>query len=314
VSVTASLAFANVAVGQVSTKNVTVVNTGATHSLAISSAIPSDPEYSLSGTGTCGAIPITVAPKTSCTMGVTFTPNTVGAHNASLTLSDNAATSPQHVSLTGTGVAGLSTTSSSLVFGSVKFGSKGVKSFSVINHQTQSVTLSESFGGTNAADFSKTGGTCTTTLGAGKACSIIVSFSPSVLGTESGTLQIFDSPDPLSPYALALSTGPTIPETVLPATLAYGTVSKSSSKTLKTTISNKSPFTISIGSSVSGPNAGDFTIGGGTCGSTLAGNSSCTIGVQFKPTITGAESATLAISVPQDPTSPQNVSLKGTGS
>jgi hypothetical protein len=293
---------------------VTIVNTGATNSLAIASAIPSDPEYSLSGTGTCGAIPITVAPKTSCTMGVAFTPDAVGAHSASLTLSDNAATSPQHVSLTGTGIAGLTTTKSSLVFGSVKFGTKGVASFSVVNHQTRAVTLSEGFGGSNAADFSKTGGTCTTTLGAGKACSIIVSFSPSVLGTESGTLQIFDSPDPLSPYTLALSTGPAIPETILPVTLAYGTVSRSSSKTLKTTITNKSPFTISIGGSVSGPNAADFTIGGGTCGSTLVGNSSCTIGVKFKPTTTAAESATLAVSVPQDPTSPQDVSLKGTGS
>lgn len=247
-------------------------------------------------------------------MGVAFTPNAIGANNASLTLTDNTATSPQHVSLTGTGIAGLTTTSSNLMFGSVKFGSKGVKSFNVINHQTRTVTLSESFSGINAADFSRTGGTCTTTLGAGKACSITVSFTPSVLGTESGTLSILDSPDPLSPYTVALSTGPTIPETVAPLALAYGTVSRSSSKTLKTTVTNKSPFTISIGSAVNGANAADFTITGGTCGPTLVGNSSCTIGVKFKPTTTAGESATLAVTVPQDPTSPHNVSLAGTGS
>jgi hypothetical protein len=293
---------------------VTVSNTGATNPLVVSSATPSDSEYALSGTGTCGAIPITVAPKTNCTMGVAFTPNTAGAHSATLTLTDNATTSPQHVALTGTGIAGLTTTSSSLMFGSVKFGTKGVKSFSMTNHQTQAVTLSESFSGTNAGNFSKTGGTCTTTLGAGKACSIIVSFTPGVLGTESGTLSIFGSPDPLSPYTVALSTGPTIPETVAPLTLAYGTVSRSSSRTLKTTVTNKSPFTISIGSAISGGNAADFTITGGTCGTTLAGNSSCTIGVKFKPTTTASESASLAVSIPQDPTSPQNVSLTGTGS
>jgi hypothetical protein len=247
-------------------------------------------------------------------MGVAFTPSTVGAHSTTLTLIDNATTSPQHVALTGTGIAGLTTTSSSLMFGSVKFGTKGVKSFSVINHQTQPVTLIESFSGTNASNFSKTGGTCTTTLAAGKSCSIIVSFTPGVLGTESGTLSIFDSPDPLSPYTVALSTGPTIPETVAPLTLAYGTVSQSSSRTLKTTVTNKSPFTISIGSAVSGANAADFTITGGTCGATLAGNSSCTIGVKFKPTTTASESATLAVTVPQDPTSPHAVSLTGTGS
>ena len=274
---------------------------------------PSDSEYVLSG-GTCGAIPITVAPKTNCTIGVAFTPNAVGAHNATLTLADNAATSPQHVSLTGAGIAGLSTTSTSLTFGSVKFGTKGVKSFSAINHQTRPVTLSESFSGTNAGDFSKTGGTCTSSLGAGKSCSIVVSFAPGVLGTESATLFVADSPDPLSPYPVALSTGPTIPETLAPLTLAYGTVSRSSSKTLKTTIANKSPFTISIGSALSGANAPDFTITGGTCGATLGGNSSCTIGVKFKPTTAAGESATLTVTVPQDPTSPHDVSLKGTGS
>jgi hypothetical protein len=77
---------------------------------------------------------------------------------------------------------------------------------------------------------------------------------------------------------------------------------------------NKSPFTISISSSVSGANAGDFTITGGTCGPSIAGNSSCTIGVKFKPTTAAGESATLTVSVPQDPASPHNLSLTGTGS
>ena len=74
------------------------------------------------------------------------------------------------------------------------------------------------------------------------------------------------------------------------------------------------PFTTSIGSAVSGANAADFTITGGTCGPSLAGNSSCTIGVKFKPTTAAAETATLAVSVPQDPASPHNVNLSGTGS
>ena len=176
------------------------------------------------------------------------------------------------------------------------------------------MTLSESFSGTNASNFSKTGGTCTTTLGAGKSCSIIVSFTPGVLGTESGTLSIFASPDPLSPYTVALSTGPTIPETVAPLTLAYGTVSRSSSRTLKTTVTNKSPFTISIGSAVSGANAADFTITGGTCGATLAGNSSCTIGVKFKPTTTASRERLASSKHPARPHQPASVSLTGTGS
>ena len=130
-SVTASLAFGNVALGQTLIKNLTVDNTGASHSLIIASATSSDPaEYALSGTGTCGAIPITLAPKTTCTLGVAFTPAALGAHGATLMIFDNATTSPQHSTLSGTGIAGLTVSKSSLVFGSEKFGLKPALSFS----------------------------------------------------------------------------------------------------------------------------------------------------------------------------------------
>ena len=314
VSVTASLAFGSLALGQTLTKNLTVDNTGAIHSLVIGSATSSDPaEFGLSGTGTCGATPITVAPKTICTLGVAFTPRALGAHNATLMIFDNATTSPQHSMLSGTGIAGLTLSKSSLVFGSEKFGLKPALSFGVTNHQTRTVSLSESFSGTNAVDFAVTGGTCTTTLGAGKACSIIVTFKPGALGTESATLSISDSPDPLSPYIVALSTGPTIPATVAPTSIAYGTL-KTTSKTLNMTVTNLSGFSLPLSQSLSGANASDFTVAGGTCGATAVANSSCTIAVKFTPTVGGsAESASMAVSVTNDPTSPHSISLTGTG-
>jgi alpha-N-arabinofuranosidase len=313
-SLTASLAFGNVALGQTLTKNLTVNNTGASHSLVIGSVTSSDPtDYALSGTGTCGTLPIAVAPKTSCTLGVAFTPGALGSHTATLTVFDNATTSPQHSTLSGTGIAGLVISKSSLVFGSVKFGLKPALSFSVTNHQTGQVTLSESFSGPNAADFSITGGTCTTTLGAAKACTIIVTFKPGALGTESATLSIADNPDPLSPYAVAISTGPTIPATVTPTSIAYGTL-KTTSKTLNAAVTNLSGFALPLSESFSGANASDFTVAGGTCGTTAAAHSSCTIPVKFTPTGGGsAESASMAVSVANDPTSPHSISLTGTG-
>jgi hypothetical protein len=317
-SVTSSLAFGNVAVGTTSFKTVTVSNRGRAHPLIVSSATTSDPEYALSGTGTCGAIPVTLAARKSCSLGIAFTPSTLGSHNATLTLSDNATTSPQHVTLSGTGIGGLSTSSTSSTFGSVKFGSTATTSLTVKNNQAQPVTLSESFSGTNAADFSVTGGTCPKApamLAARTSCMLTVTFKPGALGTESATLSVSDSPDSLGPYNVALSTGPTIPASVTPATLLYGIVSRTSSKTLTVTVTNNSPLTLSIGSAVSGLNASDFTItGGGTCGATLAGNSSCTIAVTFKPTKTVTESATLAGTVSSDPTSPHKVTLNGRGS
>ena len=315
-TVTASLGFGNVAVGQTLTRTVTAYNTGAAHPLVVASAIPSDSEYALSGTGTCGAIPITVAPKTNCTMGVSFSPDAVGAHPASLTLSDNASTSPQHMTFTGTGIAGLTLSKTSLLFGDVKFGAKGTEAFSITNRQSQSVNLGESFSGTNPSDFSVSGGTCTTTLGALKACSIIVSFSPSLLGTESAILSVANSPDPLSPYTVALSTGNTIPDTVLPATLGYGTLTaKTPTKTKTVTVTNLSGFPLSLSENITGPNATDFAVTGGTCTANASPNSSCTIAVTFSATGGGsAESASMSVSIGSDPSSPHSISLTGTGS
>ncbi|MGO9507244.1 MAG: choice-of-anchor D domain-containing protein [Mycobacterium sp.] len=314
-SVTASRAFGNVAVGQTAAKNVTVYNTGRTHSLVISSATPSDSEYSLTGGGTCGAIPVTVAPRTNCTLGVAFTPSKVGAHGASLAIDNNTATSPRNVTLSGTGIADLTTTKSSLVFGDVEFGLKGVEAFSVVNYQTQQVTLSESFTGTNASDFSITGGTCTGTLAAKDSCSFYVTFTPTALGTESATVTVADSPDPLSPYTVALSTGPTIPATVAPVTLAYGTLSSATlSKTKDLTVTNLSGYSLSIGESFSGTNAADFASTGGTCGASVAAHSSCTIAVTFTPTVGPTpESASMAVTMGSDPSSPYSISLTGTG-
>ena len=155
------------------------------------------------------------------------------------------------MALKGTGIVDLTTSMTSLAFPSVKIGATGLKSFSVTNHQTQPVTLSENFSGTNASDFAITGGTCTATLAANSACTFTVTFTASAVGTESATLSIADSPDPLSPYAVALSTAPTIPATVTPVTLAYGKLT-TASKTKSVTVTNLSNLALPVSESFSG--------------------------------------------------------------
>ena len=314
-TVTAAAAFGNVAVGQTVAKNLTVTNTGKTSPLVITSVTPSDSEYAATGGGTCGGLPVTIAPKTSCTLAIGFTPNALGAHSASLTLTDNGGTGSQNVSLSGTGIADLTTSKSSVSFPSVRFGLKSIEAFGVTNHQTQSVTLSESFSGPNAGDFSITGGTCTGTLAALKACTIYVTFRPGALGSESAMVAVADSPDPLSPHTVALTTGPTIPATVAPIKIAYGTLtSKIPTKTEKVTVTNFSGFSLSLSDSIGGANAGDFTVTGATCGSSVVPHSSCTLSVTFKPAGGGtAESASMAVSLGSDPSSPHSISLTGTG-
>ena len=129
-------------------------------------------------------------------------------------------------------------------------------------------------------------------------------------------MTVTDSPDPLDSYTVGFTTGSTIPATVTPAaTLAFGTLTaRTSSKTKDVTVTNLSGSSLSVSASITGSNASDFALNGGTCGSMVAANSSCTIAVTFMPTGGGSpESASIAVSVGSDPDSPHNISMTGTG-
>jgi hypothetical protein len=257
-------------------------------------------------------------PQTPCTLGIAFTPNALGAHPATLTLDDNAATSPQHVALSGTGTVDMTVAPTSYGFGSVKDGSKAVKVIVVHNYQTNPVSLSESFSGPNAGDFSITsGGTCTSTLAKTSVCTLIVTYSPTATGTESATMTVTDSPDPLGPYTVTFSASATVPESLSATKLVFGNTYQTASKALSITVTNKGtsgPITLT-GTSISGANSGDFAVtGGGTCTGTLAASSSCTYAVTFTPSTETAESGSLSIGVAEDPKGgPPAVTLSGTG-
>lgn len=93
--------FPNTTVGTTSTAQIlTLTNTG-NESLTIAgiSIAGVDPSEFAQST-TCGSILI---PSTTCSMSVSFAPTSAGSFEASVTVSDNAASSPQTVTLTGTG-------------------------------------------------------------------------------------------------------------------------------------------------------------------------------------------------------------------
>jgi hypothetical protein len=98
---TTALTFTDVSVGNSATHSVTVTNSG-TAPLTISSVSisPSGGPFSTSQNPCAGAI----APNATCSVSVTFTPNstTPSPANATLLFNDNAPASPQSVSLSGT--------------------------------------------------------------------------------------------------------------------------------------------------------------------------------------------------------------------
>ena len=95
-----SLSFGNVTVGDVSpAQTVTITNTG-TQVLTFT-GISANGDFS--STDTCTSNVLNVGQ--SCTASVTFSPTASGARVGSLSISDNAAGSPQSVVLSGTGIA-----------------------------------------------------------------------------------------------------------------------------------------------------------------------------------------------------------------
>src|SRR5579864_765183 len=99
------LMFANQIVGtQSPVQTVTVTNSG-NAALTLSSVAPSSPSFALAPSGTCGVnFPVSVLASMSCTLDVVFDPASVGLINASFGVVNNAAGSPQLITVTGTGL------------------------------------------------------------------------------------------------------------------------------------------------------------------------------------------------------------------
>ncbi|HLY17942.1 MAG TPA: choice-of-anchor D domain-containing protein, partial [Bryobacteraceae bacterium] len=180
-----TIPFGSVPAGNTSAvKTLTVVNNLPT-ALSFASITPS-PEFNVAS-NTCGA---GIAAHSSCKVGVTFSPTAIGKATGTLTFTDSAVTSPQTVSLTGTGTAPVTVSTSTLSFGTVAVGSTSApKTVTVTNH----LSVALNFAGIAAsAGFAVSSNTCGASIAAGAICTIGVTFSPLAKGTASGTLTITD--------------------------------------------------------------------------------------------------------------------------
>jgi len=185
-----------------SNSTVTLRNTGgATLTISAIATTGTNPGDFVISSQTCGT---TLAANATCTVSLHFTPQAAGARAAALTFTDNAANSPQSVSLTGTGtMVGLS--SKSITFGAGLVGTTSTASNDILtNAGPSSLAISGiTITGTNPGDFSQTSN-CGTTLAAKGTCTIAIRFTPTARGIRSATLRATDS-DPTSPQLVTLT-------------------------------------------------------------------------------------------------------------
>jgi hypothetical protein len=134
---------------------------------------------------TCGT---GIAAGAKCTVGVTFSPTATGTRSGDLTFSDNAVNSPQTVSLSGTGYPPVTFSPASLAFTSQIVGrTSGAQTVTLKNRLTTSVTVSTPVA---TGDFGLAGNTCGASVGAGRTCTVGVTFTPTAAGSRTGALTI----------------------------------------------------------------------------------------------------------------------------
>ena len=300
-----SLSFGSLAAGNTSAaKTVTVTNRLST-ALTFTSIAATGPFAIASNT--CGA---SLAAGGTCTVGVTFSPPAIGAATGMLSFTDSAINSPQTVSLSGTGTAPVTLSSTSLSFSTTSVGStSSAKSVTLTNAQSVALTFTN-IGVTGP--FAISNNTCGVSINAGASCTVSVTFTPTATGSATGTLTFTDSA-PNSPQAVSLSgTGgaTSSPVTLSGSTLNFGSATVgTTSSAMTVTVTNHQSAALTFSSIGI---TGAFAISSNTCGTGIGAGASCSVGVKFSPTAIGAATGTLSFA-DNATNSPQKVTLSGTG-
>jgi hypothetical protein len=296
---------------------VTVANAASATGNLVMSLITISSEFGINPTGsTCGTI---LTPGNNCVLAITFTPAADGQRNGAVTITDNAAGSPQSVNLTGKGlgtvaiaISPLTVTCPDTLVGTTASCPTRV---TITNSGTAQLTLSQiALTGDYALD-TLTNSTCGTAVAPGASCSLAISFKPTATGARPGTVAITDNA-PASPQSVTLTGNGIQPGlTVSPASITCPATVVGITAVCSTTLTNPGTAPLTLAPSITAGGSDYQLHSGGTnaCTASLAANNAtCIMYVDFKPTATGARTGTLSLG-DNAPGSPHTIALSGTG-
>ncbi len=243
-----SFTFAAQTVGtQSAAQTLTVTNTGTLALQLVSGTFTGTNTSDFSFTTNC---PFSLAVGASCTANITFKPSAAGTRTATFLATDNAADSPQSISLSGTGTVttapAVSLSASSLTFANQAVNTtSAAQGVTLTNTGTAALTISSIAA---SAPFSQTN-TCPTspsTLAANGNCTISVKFSPTVAGNQSGSVTISDNAAG-SPHQIGL-TGTTPASDTTPPTVSMTAPTAGSTLTGTVTVSANASDNVAVAS------------------------------------------------------------------
>ncbi|HMD84812.1 MAG TPA: choice-of-anchor D domain-containing protein [Terriglobia bacterium] len=288
-------------------KSVTLTSTGTTNLSVSSITIAGTNASDFAETNNC---PASMAPGAKCTIKMTYTPTVLGAETASLTVTDNASNSPQTATLTGTGIVPAKVSPTSLSFGKVPQSTASTAK-TIRFYNKEAVSLAITSIATGNLDFTETN-TCDQSIAAKSDCTITVTFTPSIVGAETGTLSVTDAASN-SPQTATLTGTGIAQATVSPTSLTFAAQTVGTTSAAKNvTLTNNHSTALTISKiTFTGAYPSDF-VQTNTCGSSVAAGGSCTIATRFTPSASGTRAATLSIAA-NTSVSPDTLSLTGTG-
>jgi sugar lactone lactonase YvrE len=173
-------------------KTVTVRNDSTATVTGLSVSLINTADFAIAS-NTCGT---TLATKASCTVGVTFGPQSINARKGTLVVIDSDASSPQIVGLSGIGTE-VEFSETTVNFGSVTDGTAAApQNVTLTNLGSTKLTITKgTLSGPNAADFTvpanpPCGGTVSANSGT---CTLTFGFTPTKVGAESATWTLTDN-------------------------------------------------------------------------------------------------------------------------
>jgi hypothetical protein len=296
-------------------ETLTVTNAGevATGALAVG-LLGAETHFATSADGCTGEA---LAPGATCSLDVAFAPTTVGAKDASVTVS-GAPGGSAVTALTGTGAApaALEITPATRDFGAHATGTtSATQTFTVTNTGgVDSGGVTTGVTG-DTSQFSTGASTCSSqTLAPGGTCTVDFAFAPTTTGTKNVTLEATGAPGGTATSELTGSAITPANLTIVPTSHAFPDTARGGASAPQTfTVTNTGEAESSaIGTLLTGANIGEFEISNDDCdGETLAGGDSCTVDTSFKPTTNGSKSASLVATAMVGGTA--SATLDGTG-
>ncbi len=290
-----SLAFSDQAVGQTTSRALTIVVTNTGNVPVIIDRVVESGDFRVTSNG-CTTLAFRT-PDSTCNISVVFTPTAVGARTGSITITDNATGSPQIVTLSGNGLAVSATATLSpttLAFSKQPVGLASFTQTAIITN-TGNVPInltSATITGTNPGDFSQTNFCIPSVVTPTRTCSITVTFTPTATGVRTAKLNVLDDAGTQSVNLSGTGVTATLAASFVPASMTFeaqATGTTSPNQNLIVVNSGDEPLIIS--NIVA---AGNFTIAGGFCTETLNPNATCSLAINFSPTgAVGAQNGTI---------------------